>query len=148
MILKYTLKNIFQKPGRLIILMLCLIAACFFGFLAVDFGGSMKNLLTASFSKGMGNADYLAISLSKEGIEGEDFSGSGAVNLCYRAYRVKTETERREQNYAYAISTEAHFWFFGDYEKACDMGLCPKNAEPGFGEATIGKKYSEKHCIS
>jgi hypothetical protein len=65
----------------------------------------------------MGKTDYILISLSKEGIEGEDFSGAGPVNMCYRAYRIKTETERREKDYSYAISTEAHYWFFGDHEK-------------------------------
>ena len=147
MLLKYTLKNIFQKPGRFIILMLCLIAACFFGFLAVDFGGSLKNIVGSLYKANMGKADYILISLSKEGIEGEDFSGAGPVNMCYRAYRVKTETERQEKNYSYAISSEAHFWFFGDNEKAVEMGLCPAASTPGLGEATIGKEYSEKFGI-
>ena len=147
MLLKYTLKNIFQKPGRLIVLMLCLIAACFFGFLAVDFGGSLKNIVGSLYTGNMGKTDYILISLSKEGIEGEDFSGAGPVNMCYRAYRIKTETERREKDYSYAISTEAHYWFFGDREKAVEMGVCPAGSDPGLGEAFIGKEYSEEFGI-
>lgn len=147
MILKYTLSNMFRKPGRLIILMLCMILACFFGFLSMDFSGSMKHLLAASASDSMGKADYLVVSLSKDGIEGVDLSGAGPVDVCYRIYRVKNELERRESEYDHAMSTEVDVWAFGDHETAVRMQLAPANADPGLGEMMVGKKYSEKFDV-
>ena len=147
MILKYTLSNMFQKPGRLIILMLCMVMACFFGFLAMDFSGSMKHLLAASASDTMGKADYLVVSLSKDGIEGVDLSGAGPVDVCYRIFRIKKELERSEREYDHAISTEVDVWAFGDYETAVRMELAPAKADPGLGEMVVGKKYSEKFGV-
>ncbi len=147
MILKYTLSNIFRKPGRLIILMLCLVTACFFGFLAMDFSGNLKDMVAESFSPQTGKADYLVVSLSKDGIEGEDFSGAGPVNICYRGMQRMTESKRTEREYDHAISSEVYYWFFGDYEKAVEMGLAPSGLELGLYEVAIGKEYSRDFGI-
>ncbi len=147
MILKYTLSNMFQKPARLIILMLCMITACLFGFLAMDFSGNLKDLLAASFSYDAGDADYIVASLGKDGIEGVDLSGAGPVRICYRSFVKKTEIKRQESEYDHGISAAAEIWVLGDYETAVEMQLVPSGVTAGFGEIAIGKRYSEDFGI-
>ena len=41
MLLRFTLKNMFEKPLRLFVLLLCVTVASFAGCLAIDIGGTL-----------------------------------------------------------------------------------------------------------
>ena len=59
MLFKYLFKNIFAKPGRLIVIMICMIVACFAGFLALDLGSTLGEAFDDFGAKYVGGADYL-----------------------------------------------------------------------------------------
>ena len=61
MLFKYLFKNIFAKPGRLIVIMICMIVACFAGFLALDLGSTLGEAFDDFGAKYVGGADYLIV---------------------------------------------------------------------------------------
>ena len=63
MLFKYLLKNIFSKPGRLFVIMICMIVACFSGFLALDLGSSLGEVFDGVGARYVGGADYLVVYL-------------------------------------------------------------------------------------
>ena len=148
MLLKYTLKNIFAKPGRLIIIMLCMTIATVAGFVAVDFGNTFKGAILALFTESNGNADFILINASGEGITDEAFSGvSDITDFEYVARRSlnKHEYRRTEKQYSYALTDEIAITIFNDFDKAENMRLVSLEKEPGEYEIAISKAYSDKY---
>ena len=147
MLLKYTLKNIFSKPGRLFILLVCMTTASIAGFVAVDFGKSFKGVLLSSLSNMTGKADYYLYNTTGEGVTEDVFEGLDDIDYEYvqRKSFVKHEFKRDEKLYSYALTDEIDIEVFGDLDKAREMDSVAIEKEPGDYEIAISPAYSEKY---
>ena len=144
MLIKYTLKNIFQKPFRLIVLIVCMSAACFSGFLAVDFGGSMKTVMLKLMAEDSGDAKYRVTTRDSKGVTDDLFAGYGdtrSVGLVTLKHREDSHTE---EEYRYVITEETDIMAFSDYNQAVSMRLCPADMVPKDREIVISNSYSRK----
>ena len=142
MLIKYTLKNIFQKPFRLIILIACMSAACFSGFLAVDFGGSMKTVMLAMMAQDNGDAKYKVTTRDSRGISDDLFAGYGDTRTVGLAMINHREDSHTEEEYRYVITEETDIMAFSDYNRAVSMHLCPEDMIPKDKEIVITSTYS------
>lgn len=145
MLLKYTLKNIIAKPGRLIVLLLCMTLACLTGYLAMDFSNVLEHSIYGAFSEKMGDVDFQLTTFSSEGITPELFAGGPSVEYVGRAGVTKKEVKRTQRKYNYEITESVVFSAFTDFELARKLRLLNFDKEPGDGECAISQKYSEKY---
>ncbi len=145
MLLKYTLKNIFSKPGRLIIIMICMSVACCAAFVAVDFGGSMKGLMQNMLGSLGGTSDYIATYRGTDGITDKTFEGMPECRYVGFKGFTKQEYRRDEKLYTYAITDTISIYTYTDAENARRMNIIPGEAICSNGEAAIGKRYSDKY---
>ena len=143
MLLRFTLKNMFEKPLRLFVLLLCVIIASFAGCLAMDIGGTLKNVFREMMSEMLGSTDYL-ISADKK-LTDACFANCPEANILYMQSAQKREDTRDETLYTYVISENVMLWAFDDVDKARQLGLITENITLGSGEASISTHYSEKY---
>ena len=102
MLVKFTLKNMFEKPLRLFVLLLCVTVASFAGCLAIDIGGTLKNIMTEMMSEMLGSVDFF-ISTDKK-LTDECFAGCPDANILYVQNASSREDKRDESLYTYVIS--------------------------------------------
>ena len=145
MLLKYTFKNIFSKPGRLIVLVLCLTIACLAGFLALDFGGSITDTLNQMTE--VYGGDYIILDWGSEGVTSDTFEGTDITKVSFLGSKSikKREITRREKLYNYAITEEVNIASYLNPEIARAMKMIKTDYVPGLGEIAISKGYSEKY---
>ena len=147
MLMKYTLRNIFTKKGRLIILMLCIIVACFTANLAVDLSGSVRGMLKTLMSGTYGDASYRLMCLSSaDSLDEHSFDDAPSpVRFTASFSLTKREETRKEEAYYCVITDKVKVFTFSDMDAAQKMGLF-KNVEiPKLGEIAIGSRYSKKY---
>ena len=145
MLLKYTLKNIFQKKGRLFIILFCMIIACFAAFMAADFGSSIDKVIDNEMMSSFGTADYMMIYGGSEGVTDEYFAGLPEIKYVCKRDVNKREVTRDEKLYTYAVVDDIKFTSFNNVNTALEMKLIPEDAVPEKGKVTINKTYSEKY---
>ena len=69
---KHSLKNIFAKPFRLLLLVFCITFASFTALLAVDMRNNISSLMRGYMIDMIGQMDILAYGTSSESVEGLD----------------------------------------------------------------------------
>ena len=146
MLLKYTLRNIFTKKGRLIILMFCIIIACFTANLALDFSTTVKNSVKTSLTGVYGDTDYRLISVSNVDAFDEHSFDDAPCPVRYTGVYTMTKREesRKEEAYYAVITDNVRVTSFSDIDAARDMGLFNNIEVPGMGEIAIGSRYAKK----
>ena len=146
MLLKYTLRNIFTKKGRLFILMFCIIVACFTANLALDFSKAVKDSIKTSLSGEYGATDYRLMCISSvDAFDEHSFDDSPCPVRYTGAYSItKREESRKEEAYYAVITDNVKVVSFSDMDAARDMGLFKNVEVPGMGEIAIGSRYSKK----
>lgn len=146
MLLKYTFRNIFSKPGRLAILLTCMTVACLAGFLAVDFSVSLKQLLMSVMTEVGEAVDYKVTNRSSEGITDDLFGGFAVEYVGYDTiqHRVDTHTE---EDYRYVTTDIVDVFAFSDTDRAMKLGVCPDYIIPKDGEISITESYSYKYQL-
>lgn len=145
MLFKYLLKNIFSKPGRLFVIMICMIVACFSGFLALDLGSSLGEVFDGVGARYVGGADYLVVYFGNEGVTNDLFEGTVPVKFIGKRSVKKREITRDEELYNYAITDNISLYAFSDPELARQTKLLKMESVPNDGEVAISKAYSEKY---
>ncbi|MBR5089325.1 MAG: ABC transporter permease [Ruminiclostridium sp.] len=145
MLIKYTLKNIFSKPGRLIILILCLTVACLAGFAALDYGSSVRDTFGKMYSKYRG--DYLILYWGNEGVTDAIFEGYDISKIRFIGSKsvTKREITRKEKLYTFALTEEISISSYSDPDDARALKMLEMDYDPGEGEIAISKDYSEKY---
>ena len=146
MLLKYTLRNIFTKKGRLVILMFCIIVACFAADLALDFSSSIKDSIKTMTAGDSGDTDYRLMCISQVDAFDEHSFDDCPVPVRYVGVysTTKREESRKEEAYYAVITDNVKVCSFSDMDAAQKMGLF-KNVEiPETGEIAIGARYSKK----
>ena len=145
MLFKYTLKNIFAKKGRLIIIMICMVAACFTAFMAADMGSSISDILMEIILVDKGTADYLVYYTGTEGITDSFFEGLPESKNVGRSSITKREIRRDEKQYNIALTDTLELMSFSDWDAAVDMKLLKPASVPKEGYVTINRHYSDKY---
>ncbi len=145
MLFTYLMKNIFAKPGRLIVILLCMIVACFSGFLALDLGGSIGDVFKDFTKQYVGDGDYLVVYFGPNGVTDDLFEGTVPTEFVGRSAVKKREISRSEELYNYAITESISLYSFSDADKARDLECLQMEEEPGDNEVAISRKYSEKY---
>ena len=146
MLLKYTLKNIFQKKGRLFIILFCMVIACFAAFMAADFMKSINSVLEGQVASSFGTSDYLVMYRGTGGISDELFTDVPAVKYVSRKNISKREVTRDEKLYCFALTDTVEFNAFTDWDKAKELKLLKDDAIPKEnGKVTINQAYSDKY---
>ena len=145
MLFKYTLKNIFAKKGRLIIIMICMVAACFTAFMAADMGSSISDILMEIILVDKGTADYLVYYTGTEGITDSFFEGLPESKNVGRSSITKREIRRDEKLYNIALTDTLELLSFSDWQAAVDMKLLKPTSVPKEGYVTINRHYSDKY---
>ena len=146
MLLKYTLKNIFQKKGRLFIILFCMVIACFAAFMAADFMKSINSVLEGQVAGSFGTSDYLIMYKRNGGISDELFTDVPEVKYVSRKNTSKREVTRDEKLYCFALTDTVEINAFTDWEKAKELKLLKDEAVPKEnGTITINQAYSDKY---
>ena len=146
MLLKYTLRNIFTKKGRLVILMLCIIVACFTANLAIELSGALKGMVSQMIRGMYGNTNFAVACLSNlETVDEHTFDDCPvAINYVIPSGLDKREITRSEHYYNYALSETVSVNAFNDPKAAEQMGLFRGVTIPADGSIAIGSRYAER----
>ena len=145
MLLKYTLNNIFQKKGRLFIILFCTIVACFSAYMAADFGQAIGDIISKQIAQRFGTADYLVYYRGSGGITDDLFTDVPEVKYVSKSQVTRREIRRDEKLYSYALVDSISFTAYSDIDTAMSLKLFPETAKPEKGKVTINSKYAEKY---
>lgn len=143
MTLWLTLKNMFARPGRLIVLLLCVITASIAACAAFDLGSAVSSIFSAMITNYTGDMDCMIG--SDLPLTEESFAGCPPCNVVLCQIGGKREVKRDEKLYTYELSENATVYGFADMQKACDMKVIRDVFELGENEVAIGKHYSESY---
>ena len=145
MLLKYTLKNIFQKKGRLFIIIFCMTMACFTAFMALDFNNTIQEAMKTISAGYFGSADYVIVYRDNDGVTDELFADCPPVTYIGVKKYNKREITRDETQYKYALTKELTLNSYDNWDTAIKMGLLMKDSVPEKGSITVNKKYAEDY---
>ncbi len=143
MLLKYTLKNMLERPLRLIVLLFCIMTASIAAFLMLDMGNSLKMIFQGFATDYMGNSDYYVT--YEKGLADEMFAECPAADIVYTEFAGKRESRREEQLYSYVFSDDIEIMAFSDLNAAYRIGILPEPLNLTDAEIAIGSKYSQKY---
>ena len=140
-ILKHSFKNIFSKPGRLIVLLICITFASFAALLAFDMGNNIESLMRSYAMEMVGKMDIEVENTSSDIMEGiskvADMTELGIGIL------EQTEYTRDPSSYTYVFEDNVKVFFFSDLNAAYEMDILPQTDEFDDGEVFISRDYSD-----
>ena len=139
--IKHSLKNIFAKPFRLLLLVFCITFASFTALLAVDMRNNISSLMRGYMIDMIGQMDILAYGTSSESVEGlDEIAALKKVGLG-SVYQYEYETD--PSGYEYSYETMVEVVSISDYAAAYDMSYFPKVIELDDQSAVITKDYAD-----
>lgn len=139
-LLKHTLKNIFKKPFRSLILVFCMIVTAFTAYMTLDLSGAIGGIITNFTADMLGNTDVEVRGTHHIPEEiFEEFPANNALAVYGSGYRVAT---RDPEQYSYEFLKYFHILGL-DLEKAYTMGVFSSPVELGAGETGISRTYAQ-----
>lgn len=144
MLFKYTLKNIFAKKGRLIIITICMVAACFTAFLAADMGSSVSEILMKMIMRDYGTTDFVITYTGTGGISDDFFDGLPDSKHVCKGTLYRREVRRDVKQYDIALTENLQVAAYSDWNDAIGMRLLKADAVPQAGHVTVNRAYSDK----
>ena len=144
-IIKHSLKNIFSKPLRLLVLLICVIFASFTGLMAIDMSGSIDSLFRGYFMKMLGNMDVIAYNSSNDDIKGigEEYPIS-AVGI---ASAGQFEYSHDPSDYAFSSADQITVESFSDMEGAYELSILPETVVVDDETCVVSQKYAEAYDV-
>ena len=143
MTLWLTIKNMFSRPRRLIVLLLCVTIACIASFAAFDMGGAVRKVIGSYLTEYAGEAELMAG--VPDGFTEESFAECPPCKIVLFQIGDKREVKRDERLYTYELCEYAEIYGFKDPDKAYDMKLIYEKFDLADNEVAIGRHYSEKY---
>ncbi|MBR5421190.1 MAG: ABC transporter permease [Lachnospiraceae bacterium] len=146
LMIKHSLKNIFSKPLRLLLLIFCILFASFTALLAVDMKNNIEGLLNGYMMDMIGKVDIIAYNTSDEVAEELDAMaelrrfGIGSV--------MQYEYERDPSGYEYSFEKPIELASLSDIQTAYDMAFIPECFDLDDDSAVINKKYADEFGLS
>lgn len=143
MTLKLILKNMFARPGRFIVLQLCVMIACIAAYAAFDMGAAVQNIFSAYIGQYIGKIDCSII--SSEPLTEETLAELPTHEAVFMQLENKREVKREEKYYTYELTESVSVYGFADFEKAQNIEMLHEKFELGEDEVAIGRHYSESY---
>ena len=141
LMIKHSLKNIFAKPFRLLLLVICITFASFTALLAVDMRNNITSLMKGYMMDMIGQMDILAYNSSAETMEGLD--EIAALKKVGVASALQFEYENDPSGYEYSYEKRIEVMAFSDYSTAYEMSFFPMPVELDDQSAVITREYAD-----
>lgn len=144
-ILKHTFKNIWSRPFRTIMLVICILFASFTAALAFDMSNSIENVFQAAFGTMYGHSDALIV--CNQGMTEDDFSAAKGIenrHVLMSSAMAEIEVQNPDEDpYAYN-KRELTIYCASDLELFNELELAARKVELQENEIIICKKYAEE----
>lgn len=143
-VIKHTLKNIFKKPFRSIVLMLCVMVTCLTAFLALDMSGTIGDIITGYMADMLGTVDVEIISTkSIDMAMFDELPECVTLTMDATSYPVAT---RDPAQYSYEYVKDFNIYGL-DVESAKRMEMFKEDVDIKEGQIGISTTYAEMFDI-
>ena len=144
-IFKHTIKNMFSKPFRTLMLILCILVCSFAGMMAFDMSNSIKNIFRSAFCTMAGNANVSVI--SKYGLEESDFEGLPEHDKTFITSTTSKLFLRNDSMYAYFNEKDLTV-IAADIDEINTMELLATEVDLKEGEIAIPRALADELNLS
>ncbi len=141
-VFKHILKNVFGKPGRTLLVIVCLTISSFVALMTFDMSGAMRNLFTNLYSSFFGSTDILVDGETENSfrfLEDEEFPDNTHVFLYETGDMYYT---RIDGQYDLIESHQISVWAF-DFDEAETIGLFSSDVELGENQVYMNEEMAE-----
>ncbi|MCQ2533879.1 MAG: ABC transporter permease [Clostridia bacterium] len=141
-VLKHTLKNIFKKPFRTILVVTCVWICAFTALLSFDMTGSIRYMLSSLFSSQLGSIDVIV-----SGQINDEFINDSKFNDCnVLKYYDLSEPFYSDIDGQYAYVHKDDLCVMGlDIKAAKEMGCLTYSGDITDTEALLSKDFADKY---
>ena len=140
-IIKHSIKNIFSKPVRLIILLICIAFTSFTALLALDIGNNIESIMRSYAMQMVGDIDIIATGTTDKTTEGLEEVASMKILGCTQFGQ--TEYIRDETNYNYCFEENISVESYSDYNLANELGILPDLLEIDDSTCAVTRGYAD-----
>ena len=142
-VLKHTFKNIWSKPFRTLMLLICIIMASFVAALSFDMTNSLKNILRDAFGSAYGTSNVLIA--DSHGIDESTFEGVENTSYDYTLVSFKNSHICVRDDEMYAFYNQKSLKISAaDVSSLVRMNLLAKDVAINDQECVISKKLAEE----
>lgn len=141
-VFKHVLKNVFGKPGRTLLVLICLTISSFVALMTFDMSGAMKNLFVNLYSSFFGDADIIVNGITENRMrffDDEEFPENTTVYMY--AYS-DTYYTRVEGEYDVIESHSIHIMAF-NFEEASELGIFESDIELVDNQVYMSEEMAE-----
>ncbi|MBO4473658.1 MAG: ABC transporter permease [Clostridiales bacterium] len=140
-IFKHTLKNMFSKPFRTFMLILCILVCSFAGMMTFDMSNSVRNVLESAFLSMFGDSNVIVS--APNGMIDADFEGLPAHDRTLFTGDMTTFNVPGNEEYAY-FHEKSILIYSGDIADANAMELMAAEVDLADNEVAIPKTLAEE----
>lgn len=146
LMIKHSLKNIFLKPARLLLLVFCITFASFTALLALDMRNNIDSFMKGYMMEMLGKMDIMAYNTSEDIMDGLDeiaeYKAVGVTSL------TEYEYERDPSGYEYSFERPIQVISLSDMDAAAEMAFIPESITIDDESAVVNKLYADKYGVS
>lgn len=140
-VFKHTLKNMFSKPFRTIMLVLCIVICSFAGTMTFDMSNSVRNVLNSAFLSMFGDSNVMVT--GNGGLEEKDFEGLPEHDKALLTADGTTFNIPGNTTYKY-FNEKSIIIYTADIEDANRMKLFASEVDLADNEVAIPKALAEE----
>ena len=144
-IFKHTLKNMFSKPFRTIMLVLCILICSFAGMMTFDMSNSVRNVLESAFLSMFGDSNVIVS--ANNGLTNSDFEGLPAHDKTMFTGNRTTFNVPGNDKYAY-FNEKSILIYSADIAAINEMDLVAADVDLAEDEVAIPKTLAEELDLS
>ncbi|MBR5040006.1 MAG: ABC transporter permease [Clostridiales bacterium] len=144
-IFKHTLKNMFSKPFRTIMLVLCILICSFAGMMTFDMSNSVRNVLESAFLSMFGDSNVIVS--ANNGLAESDFEGLPAHDKTMFTGNRTTFNVPGNDKYAY-FNEKSILIYSADIAAINEMDLVVADVDLAEDEVAIPKTLAEELDLS
>lgn len=142
-VIKSTLRNIKSKPGRSIILILCVMLTSFVAIFAVSGRSMIEGTVQGIFKAMAGSVD-----LEANVTDISAFDNCPEADICGYTGANSLVSNRDPENYYISYSDKIRVYNFSDYHVLYEMGQIGTDIEITGNEAYVSERYAQKYDVN
>lgn len=142
-VIKSTLRNIKSKPGRSIILILCIMLTSYVAIFAVAGRTMIEGILEGIFKAMTGSIDFDANVTDMSA-----FDNCPEADICGYTGVASLVSNRDPENYYISYSDKIRVYNFSDYHVLYEMGQIGTDIEITGNEAYVSERYAKKYNVN